>query len=131
MREPRARPPREGLTCGSLSLDTAIRPCREARLVTVSVYPAGPESDFGVALHLITPRREGNGLDTLAVRYIGAKLPYRCIALASFALFPSATHSGWPLSAVAPSAGLYLYHCHILGHEDLGMMRNYCVEVKR
>jgi hypothetical protein len=35
--------------------------CREARLVTVSIYPAGPESDLGVALHLITPRREGNG----------------------------------------------------------------------
>ena len=26
--------------------------------------------------------------------------------------------------------GLYLYHCHILEHEDLGMMRNYCVEAK-
>jgi FtsP/CotA-like multicopper oxidase with cupredoxin domain len=24
--------------------------------------------------------------------------------------------------------GLYLYHCHNLEHEDLGMMRNYCVE---
>ena len=24
--------------------------------------------------------------------------------------------------------GLYLYHCHILEHEDLGMMRNYLVE---
>jgi len=24
-------------------------------------------------------------------------------------------------------AGLYLYHCHILEHEDLGMMRNYLV----
>ena len=23
--------------------------------------------------------------------------------------------------------GLYLYHCHILEHEDLGMMRNYLV----
>ena len=26
--------------------------------------------------------------------------------------------------------GLYLYHCHILEHEDLGMMRNYRVEGK-
>lgn len=25
-------------------------------------------------------------------------------------------------------AGLYLYHCHILEHEDLGMMRNYLIE---
>lgn len=24
--------------------------------------------------------------------------------------------------------GLYLYHCHILEHEDLGMMRNYRIE---
>ncbi len=24
--------------------------------------------------------------------------------------------------------GLYLYHCHILEHEDMGMMRNYRVE---
>ena len=24
-------------------------------------------------------------------------------------------------------AGLYLYHCHILEHEDMGMMRNYLV----
>ncbi len=24
--------------------------------------------------------------------------------------------------------GLYLYHCHILEHEDLGMMRNYLIE---
>jgi hypothetical protein len=23
--------------------------------------------------------------------------------------------------------GLYIYHCHILEHEDLGMMRNYLV----
>jgi FtsP/CotA-like multicopper oxidase with cupredoxin domain len=23
--------------------------------------------------------------------------------------------------------GLYLYHCHILEHEDMGMMRNYRV----
>jgi FtsP/CotA-like multicopper oxidase with cupredoxin domain len=23
--------------------------------------------------------------------------------------------------------GLYLYHCHILEHEDLGMMRNFQV----
>jgi FtsP/CotA-like multicopper oxidase with cupredoxin domain len=27
--------------------------------------------------------------------------------------------------------GLYLYHCHILEHEDLGMMRNYRVEANR
>jgi FtsP/CotA-like multicopper oxidase with cupredoxin domain len=27
--------------------------------------------------------------------------------------------------------GLYLYHCHILEHEDLGMMRNYLVEGAR
>jgi FtsP/CotA-like multicopper oxidase with cupredoxin domain len=27
--------------------------------------------------------------------------------------------------------GLYLYHCHILEHEDLGMMRNYLVEASR
>jgi FtsP/CotA-like multicopper oxidase with cupredoxin domain len=27
--------------------------------------------------------------------------------------------------------GLYLYHCHILEHEDLGMMRNYRVEAKK
>jgi FtsP/CotA-like multicopper oxidase with cupredoxin domain len=27
-------------------------------------------------------------------------------------------------------AGLYLYHCHILEHEDMGMMRNYRVETK-
>jgi FtsP/CotA-like multicopper oxidase with cupredoxin domain len=27
-------------------------------------------------------------------------------------------------------AGLYLYHCHILEHEDMGMMRNYRVEAK-
>jgi FtsP/CotA-like multicopper oxidase with cupredoxin domain len=27
--------------------------------------------------------------------------------------------------------GLYLYHCHILEHEDMGMMRNYRVEAKR
>ena len=26
--------------------------------------------------------------------------------------------------------GLYLYHCHILEHEDMGMMRNYRVEAK-
>ena len=24
--------------------------------------------------------------------------------------------------------GLYLFHCHILEHEDLGMMRNYLVK---
>lgn len=24
--------------------------------------------------------------------------------------------------------GLYLYHCHNLEHEDMGMMRNYLVE---
>lgn len=24
--------------------------------------------------------------------------------------------------------GLYLYHCHILEHEGMGMMRNYLVE---
>jgi len=24
--------------------------------------------------------------------------------------------------------GLYLYHCHILEHEDMGMMRNYLVQ---
>ena len=24
--------------------------------------------------------------------------------------------------------GIYLYHCHILEHEDLGMMRNYLVQ---
>jgi len=24
--------------------------------------------------------------------------------------------------------GLYLYHCHILEHEDMGMMRNYRIE---
>jgi FtsP/CotA-like multicopper oxidase with cupredoxin domain len=24
--------------------------------------------------------------------------------------------------------GLYLYHCHNLGHEDMGMMRNYRVK---
>jgi FtsP/CotA-like multicopper oxidase with cupredoxin domain len=24
--------------------------------------------------------------------------------------------------------GIYLYHCHILEHEDLGMMRNYLIE---
>jgi len=27
-------------------------------------------------------------------------------------------------------AGLYLYHCHILEHEDLGMMRNYLVQAR-
>lgn len=27
--------------------------------------------------------------------------------------------------------GIYLYHCHILEHEDLGMMRNYLVEARR
>jgi hypothetical protein len=26
-------------------------------------------------------------------------------------------------------SGLYLYHCHNLEHEDMGMMRNYLVEV--
>jgi len=26
-------------------------------------------------------------------------------------------------------AGIYLYHCHILEHEDLGMMRNYMVRI--
>jgi FtsP/CotA-like multicopper oxidase with cupredoxin domain len=25
-------------------------------------------------------------------------------------------------------AGLYLYHCHNLEHEDMGMMRNYLIE---
>lgn len=25
-------------------------------------------------------------------------------------------------------SGLYLYHCHNLEHEDMGMMRNYLVE---
>jgi FtsP/CotA-like multicopper oxidase with cupredoxin domain len=24
--------------------------------------------------------------------------------------------------------GLFLYHCHILEHEDLGMMRNFRIE---
>ena len=24
-------------------------------------------------------------------------------------------------------SGLYLYHCHILEHEDMGMMRNFMV----
>jgi FtsP/CotA-like multicopper oxidase with cupredoxin domain len=24
----------------------------------------------------------------------------------------------------APHAGMYMYHCHILEHEDMGMMRN-------
>jgi FtsP/CotA-like multicopper oxidase with cupredoxin domain len=27
--------------------------------------------------------------------------------------------------------GIYLYHCHVLEHEDLGMMRNYLVERRR
>ncbi len=31
----------------------------------------------------------------------------------------------------ASHTGLYLYHCHILEHEDLGMMRNYLVEPAR
>ncbi|MDP2286236.1 MAG: multicopper oxidase domain-containing protein, partial [Pseudohongiella sp.] len=26
-----------------------------------------------------------------------------------------------------PHAGIYLYHCHILEHEDLGMMRNFMI----
>ncbi len=25
-------------------------------------------------------------------------------------------------------AGIYLYHCHILEHEDMGMMRSFLVE---
>ncbi len=32
------------------------------------------------------------------------------------------------LMAFENHAGLYLYHCHILEHEDLGMMRNYLIE---
>jgi len=24
----------------------------------------------------------------------------------------------------SPHAGMYMYHCHILEHEDMGMMRN-------
>jgi FtsP/CotA-like multicopper oxidase with cupredoxin domain len=24
--------------------------------------------------------------------------------------------------------GIYLYHCHILEHEDMGMMRNFLIE---
>ena len=32
------------------------------------------------------------------------------------------------LMKFADHTGLYLYHCHILEHEDLGMMRNYRVE---
>lgn len=27
--------------------------------------------------------------------------------------------------------GFYLYHCHILEHEDLGMMRNYLVQADK
>lgn len=32
------------------------------------------------------------------------------------------------LAHFADHTGLYLYHCHILEHEDLGMMRNYRVD---
>lgn len=32
------------------------------------------------------------------------------------------------LSAFAPFPGLYLYHCHILEHEDMGLMRNFRVD---
>jgi FtsP/CotA-like multicopper oxidase with cupredoxin domain len=28
----------------------------------------------------------------------------------------------------ADCAGLFLYHCHMLEHEDTGLMRNYRVE---
>jgi FtsP/CotA-like multicopper oxidase with cupredoxin domain len=31
----------------------------------------------------------------------------------------------------ANHAGLYLYHCHNLEHEDMGMMRNFLVEGER
>jgi FtsP/CotA-like multicopper oxidase with cupredoxin domain len=27
----------------------------------------------------------------------------------------------------APYAGMYMYHCHILEHEDMTMMRNYMI----
>lgn len=27
--------------------------------------------------------------------------------------------------------GLYIYHCHILEHKDLGMMRNYLVQADK
>jgi len=27
----------------------------------------------------------------------------------------------------SPHAGMYMYHCHILEHEDMGMMRNLMV----
>jgi FtsP/CotA-like multicopper oxidase with cupredoxin domain len=32
-----------------------------------------------------------------------------------------------PLMKFTDHTGLYIYHCHILEHEDLGMMRNYLV----
>jgi FtsP/CotA-like multicopper oxidase with cupredoxin domain len=27
----------------------------------------------------------------------------------------------------APNTGMYMYHCHILEHDDMGMMRNYMI----
>ena len=32
------------------------------------------------------------------------------------------------LMRFADYSGLYLYHCHMLEHEDLGLMRNYRIE---
>jgi len=32
------------------------------------------------------------------------------------------------LMRFADYPGLYLYHCHMLEHEDLGLMRNYRIE---
>ncbi len=29
--------------------------------------------------------------------------------------------------AFGPETGMYMYHCHILEHEDMGMMRNVMV----
>jgi uncharacterized membrane protein YbhN (UPF0104 family) len=42
--------------------------------------------------------------DTLAIRYIGAKLPYRRIALASFTALSIGHTLGWPPLAAALSA---------------------------
>ena len=39
----------------------------------------------------------------------------------------------WPSERVevamqfSPYSGMYMYHCHILEHEDMTMMRNYMI----
>jgi hypothetical protein len=50
--------------------------------------------------------------------------PTRCVQESSM---PDGRTPLLVLAGETRSPGLYLYHCHILEHEDMGMMRNFRV----